>query len=155
MPDQRKSYENEVKKSADSGLSKFIKKILNDSETIEVSEIIFSDAKHEDGLRNSGDKETFEKTQNSSLRLREYVDTLRDVVPSAISTLEINGIINGKKIKISHPDGVNIYEGAIDGQKISKDDAENIWNKYYDVALERTQRLENIKKRPGGAESIE
>lgn len=143
-PDQEKYFE-EAKRSADSTLGKFVKKILNNTTIIDVEEIIYSDAKHEDDLRTSGDEIKLDKTKKSSLIIEEHVNIGKSVIP----TYMISGIIGGKKIIISRSEGMNNknnFKGTVDGQQLSDEDAENIWNKYVDVAMERTRRLEDIKK---------
>lgn len=148
LPEQRKAYENEVKKTADSGLSRFLKAIICDEYVLDANDIIRSDADEEDNLRHIAERcddkryEGLERTKNSSLRDRSYMNRITGNI-----TLAIKGIINGKKIRISHPEDSNEFKGTVDGQNIPKDDAEKIWNKYIKDARERSERLENVKER--------
>lgn len=133
-----KLYEKDVKKLSDSKLSAFINEILSNKGAVSAEDIIYSDARHEEDLRNQNKTEEYNKTSKSSLHLK---DIDGEYVPIGST---ITGFINGKKIKI---DKMNTgFGGTIDGQKISEEDAKKIFENFFSIAEERTKRIDALKK---------
>jgi len=139
----RKLYQKEVSVEA-KGITGFIKEILTLDpnlvrfHNLSAEEIMFSDAERENNLHMSKSDKNAESEIKSTL-------TWRLSEPAVTNTIKrIEGIIEGRKIKIDHDDRHDTSFGKIDGEEISRQDAALIWDKYSDVAQARTKRLRKL-----------
>lgn len=153
----RAMYSKEVSKYTDGSIKKFVKQLLQKEETIVTDiDIMYSDALDEDELKKQlqqSDNHTEIKTSLSIKKRDGYF------VPE-IST--ISGLIHGKNVKIKKikkiwqikddvfrvaamgSDRYISYEWAIDGVVLDPKEAEVIYSKYLNVALDRTKRLNDV-----------
>lgn len=153
----RVMYSKEVNKYTDGSIKKFVKQLLWKEETIVTDiDIMYSDALDEDDLRKQlqqSDNHTEIKTLLSIKKRDGYF------VPE-IST--ISGLIHGKNVKIKKikkiwqikddvfrvaamgSDRYISYEWTIDGVVLDPKEAEVIYSKYLNVALDRTKRLNDV-----------
>lgn len=140
--DARKEYENGLSKIADSKFTRFIKKILGREDVVSEADIMISDAERENELRSQGHNKLTSPEISTSLIYKK--------VPTANLEVEvIEGLIDGKNVKITnrgffHNDEVEGYVGTIDGAELSHEDAKAIFEKYYELAKSRSEKINNI-----------
>jgi len=144
-----KPYEKEVKSNTTSPERAFINRILGlagaaaglHGAAVSSEEIIYSDAERENELRKG--KLTKENAEEINSRLT--LSPMRNNLETKEAEL-MEGIIDGKKIIIKHGlKGVNFdCVGTIDGHEILAEDAKAIFEKYKQIALDRTARIASI-----------
>lgn len=157
LTESRAMYSKEVSKYTDGSIKKFVKQLLQKEETIVTDiDIMYSDALDEDDLRKQlqqSDNHTEIKTLLSIKKRDGYF------VPEISA---ISGLIHGKNVKIKKikkiwqikedvfrvaamgSDRYISYEWTIDGVVLDPKEAEVIYSKYLNVALDRTKRLNDV-----------
>ncbi|EKD66097.1 MAG: hypothetical protein ACD_49C00066G0021 [uncultured bacterium (gcode 4)] len=149
----RRIYEKVVKKSSDHFLDRFVQKIIWLSDNIRAeSDVMYSDWERQNYLGTDWAVLLENLTGlDKNLEIRSSLLLTSTFNKNIGSYDEIKWLIDDKEVFItcSREDkkegSIYSYKWAIDWQKITDEDARMIFEKYYDIAKKRTDRIDNIR----------
>lgn len=149
----RKIYWDVVGENTDNFLERFIWKILWLSDnTCTESDVMYSDWEYENDTKiywstSTQNLSSLDKNfvKRSALLLKHFKNSSWVLLGEWIKWL-----IDDKEVHISYnyrgkDNSIKYFNWTIDWQEISREDAWRIFTKYYNIAKERTNRIDNIR----------
>ena len=97
-------------------------------------------------------KEYLEKLQNSNVILETFLDGSQPLLsfpdPDSDVGYKMTGTIGDKAVDIVFTQNKfsNMRDGVFDGREMTKEEVENVFSNYYDIAKQRMLKIQEIVK---------